>query len=168
MTDATTYMTDYFEAYLTEDHERHEEENTLEEFFEQFCYANTTNDEEPTWSISKVATYVSDVFDNMGGYDDLPQMVQTAMYRDVDQDYLMNWITEAHAAWWEEHAGEEGTGNNLDDPCEQQPMPAPKEQAEDPVVLCDDCRGPIGDDPHEDAALCNPCGVRLVAEIEAH
>jgi len=108
MSDTTTHMTDFMEQVLKEEYERYEVDVRVREFFKQFCYSDTLDDEKPVWVYDKIKDWINNTLSVMGEFDSLPPMMQHAIYRDIDQDYIADWLTDKHTNWWDErHEGED-------------------------------------------------------------
>lgn len=129
MSDTTTHMTDFMEQVLKEEYERHEADGEIKEFFDKFAHAQQRPDKEPVWAYSKIQAWIREFFESMGGFDKLPQMMQWAIDRDIDKDYLADWLNEKHATWWEE-------------------------QHDDNLTQCSECGW---EGHHEDTHDCEPC-----------
>lgn len=107
MSDTTTHMTDFMELVLREEYERYEVDMRVREFFKQFCYSDTLDDEKPVWVYDKIKDWINNTLSVMGEFDGLPTMMQHAIYRDIDQDYIADWLTDKHTNWWDErHEGD--------------------------------------------------------------
>lgn len=96
---ATTYMTDFMETIMKEEHESYVNDTIADEFFEQFCYGSA-QDRQPNWSLEKIRDWVKEKLSMCSGYDTLPLMMQHGIYRDIDLDYLAEWLTKEHDFWW--------------------------------------------------------------------
>jgi len=137
MSDTTTYMTDFMEQVLKEEYDRHVDDTTPHDFFNQFCFADSAFDEEPNWSHQKTNDWIKNTLESLGGYDDLPQMMQHAIYRDIDTEHLVDWLTKEHKWWWAslapEQGGEEEEEDDVKDPIEPVPALPPRDcRVDDP------------------------------------
>lgn len=105
----TTYMTDFMELVLKEEYERYESEGEIPQFFERFCYDGQLYDEKPTWKYEAIRDWIKESFETMaeGGLSALPTMMQRAIYRDIDQDHLADWLTDKHTNWRDDDEDEE-------------------------------------------------------------
>jgi len=99
MSDTTTYMTDFMETIMKEEHESYVNDTIADEFFEQFCY-DSARDRQPNWSLEKIRDWVKEKLSMCSGFDTLPLMMQHGIYRDIDLDHLAEWLTKEHEFWW--------------------------------------------------------------------
>ena len=95
----TTYMTDFMEQVLKEEYESYTHDTIVDEFFEHFCF-DSPWDRQPNWSLEKIKGWVKERLSMFNGFDILPQMMQHGIYRDIDLDYLAEWLTKEHEFWW--------------------------------------------------------------------
>jgi len=128
MSDTTTHMTDFMELVLREEYDDYENDGIAREFFKQFCCLNTLDDEKPVWAYEKIKDWIKNTLSVMGEFDGLPTMMQHAIYRDIDQDHLADWLTDKHTNWRdEEEEEEEEEEEDIIDPLEPVPDLPPRD-----------------------------------------
>jgi len=120
-------MTDYMVMCLNDDYDNHE---SCSGFFERFCYDGQLYDHEATWKYQEIKSWVKETLESMGGFDNLPLPMQHAIYRDIDQDHLADWLQRKHELWLndetededEEEEEEEEEEEDVKDPLEPAPI----------------------------------------------
>jgi len=128
MSDTTTYMTDFMVMCLNDEYDHRESDGEIPQFFERFCYDGQLYDDKPTWKYEEIKSWIKESLEIMGGFDNLPVAMQHAIYRDIDQDHLADWLTDKHTNWRdEEEEEEEEEEEDVKDPLEPVPDLPPRD-----------------------------------------
>jgi hypothetical protein len=100
----TTYITDWFLTALQEEHDTHETDGDLEDWFGNFCSHGTHMDESPNWDENDIRYWVRDIMNHSMSYSITNDTLLHAMFMDIDEYALKERIIELHETYWENKA----------------------------------------------------------------